>query len=114
MKAVNINKFAMALFLIGILSTTFFVQTTALRKKYTSFSISDCTWALKVPINSSSENKKQTLPLSTNIVEEEDKIVEDVIIECESHPILISLSFSFPAQRFEEPLLKVKDLPPWA
>ena len=114
MKGISIGKLTMALFLIGILSTTFFAQGTALRKKYTSFSISDCTWALKTPINSSTETKKQN-PLSTNMVEEEeDKIVEEIIIECESHPILISLSFSFPSQLFEEPMLKVRALPPWA
>lgn len=104
----------MALFLIGILTTTFFSQSTVLRKKYTSFYASDCTWALKTPMSSSADTKKQ-IPISTNnIVEEEDKIVEETIIECESHPILISLSYTFRSQLFEEPLLKVKDLPPWS
>jgi hypothetical protein len=99
---------------MGILSTTFFAQSTALRKKYTSSSLSDCSGALKIPSNSPADNKKQ-IPLSTNnIIEEEDKIVEEIDLEVEPHPILISLSFSFPSQLFEEPFLKVTALPPWA
>src|SRR5688572_30159171 len=105
MKSNYSNKLTVALFLIGILSLTFFTQSTVLRKKYTSFYTSDCTWALKSPMSPSADAKKQ-LPVSTNIVEEEDKIVEEIIIACESHPILISLSYAFRFQLFEEPLLK--------
>jgi len=94
--------------------TTLFPQNVTLRKKYTSFFVADCSWALKNP-SSSSDTKKQ-IPFSASIMEEEedDKIVEE--LDAHDEPlqgIFISISYIIKPQFFEEPFLKVNAPPPW-
>jgi hypothetical protein len=113
MKRITFNKLILSLFFTGILVTTLFPQNITLRKKYTSFFVADCSWALKNPSNSS-DTKKQ-IPFSASIMEEEeDKIVEE--IDAYDEPLqgtFISISFAVRPQFFEEPFLKVNALPPW-
>lgn len=114
MKGISINKLILSLFFTGILVTTLFPQNITLRKKYTSFFVADCSWALKNPSNSS-DTKKQ-IPFSANIMEEEDedKIIEEVDDHDEPlHGTFISISFIARPQFFKEPFLKVNALPPW-
>ena len=112
MKRIAINKLILALFFTGVLLTTLFPQNITLRKKYTSFFVSDCSWALKNP--SSPGDTKKAIPFSANIMEEEDKIVEE--IDSQEEPLqgtFITITFSLRPQFFEEPFLKVNALPPW-
>jgi hypothetical protein len=109
MQKFDINKVVMVVFLIGILATTFFNQSLNNRRRVNVASLVS---------NSQSEpsDTKKQVPVSTNLItEEEDKIVEEIECICsEHHPILISVSFAFPTPIFEEPYLKVVTLPPWA
>jgi hypothetical protein len=116
MKSIEKTKIVIVLFLIGILSTTFFIQPNVLRKKYSLSGYSyEKTWSASSEKSPESDAKKQ-LPISTNLIaEEEDKIVEEFDhIWSSSHPVLLAKSFSFHHQFFDEPLLTVAGLPPWS
>ena len=90
------------------------MQNAGPRKRLATLSTYNHTWATNTSQDQSTSDTKKQLPISTNIIEEEDKIVEEFEIPASHHPILIALSFSFPNQFFDEPLLIVVGLPPWA
>lgn len=114
MKSIKLTKSVTALFLIGVLLLTIFVQNTGSRKRVIALSAYSQYWATNTPLRQSSDEAKKQLPASTNIIEEEDKIVEDFeTVSSQHHPILIVLVHSVPSSFFDEPLLTVVGLPPW-
>jgi hypothetical protein len=114
MKRIKTIKVPTVVFLIGILLLAIVMQSAGPRKRLLALSSTyNQTWAANTSQDQSSDTKKQ-LPISTNIIEEEDKIVEDFEMPTSHHPVLIVSSFSFPRQFFDEPLLTVVGLPPWA
>jgi hypothetical protein len=114
MKTIKPLKLPPVAFLIGILLLAIFMQSAGPRKRLIALSSTyNQTWAANTSQNQSPDTKKQ-IPISTSIIEEEDKIVEDFEMQASHHPILIEPSFSFQRQFFDEPLLTVVGLPPWS
>ena len=113
MKKIKTIKLPTVAFLIGILLLAVFMQSAGPRKRLIAMSSSYTqTWSSNTAQEQSPEKKQ--LPISTNIIEEEDKIVEDFEIKSPHHPILAEPSFSFHCQFFDEPLITVVGLPPWS
>jgi len=114
MKKIKTIKLPTIIFLIGVLLLAIVMQSSGPRKRLMALSSTyNQTWTANTSQNQCADTKKQ-LPISTNIIEEEDKIVEEFEISTSHHQILIEPSFSFQRQFFDEPLLAVVGLPPWA
>lgn len=117
MRRLKTYRLIITAFFTAVLCTTFFVQSTGVRKRF-SARFAEYSLVVKSPTDSSSSGQRQS-PFSSTLVSEEEEethLKSDTIQapELKSFVILASLPFLSPSLFFDEHFLDVTSPPPWA
>lgn len=117
MRIGKLYRTLVAIFFVGILSSTFFMQGTGVRKKYTARSAG---YSLVVKLPDASSGMPKQSPLGSGLMNEEEE-EEEVHLKAEfveisalNNFIIVCFSSAPPTLFFKEHFREVTSPPPWA